>query len=65
MEPTIDLAALKFNYTPPWEDKHDFYFTQETTQPDIDPQPTSITNNGKFSKLNYLRNFNWIIPLYT
>ena len=57
MESTIDLTPLKFNYTPPWEDKHDFYFTQETAQPDIDPQPTSITNNGKFFKIKLFKKF--------
>ena len=51
MEPTVDLAPLKFNYTPPWEDEYDFYFTEETHQPDIDPQPTSITNNGNLTIL--------------
>ncbi len=48
IEATSDLEPLTFAYTPPWEEKHDYYFSENTTTPDIDPQPTSVTNNGTF-----------------
>lgn len=48
MSATPDLEPLTFAYTPPWEEKYEYYFSENETTPEMDPQPTSVTNNGNF-----------------